>query len=82
MEGCTLLSSTLKDCLFRLLSGLKNTVNSSYKGLDFKFIKEEVLYFIKVGSRSIVKKFKQSLSRRNVSKPQYYAKTTYQLLIL
>ena len=44
-------------------------VNSSYRGLDFKFVKKEILHLIKVGSRPIVKEFKQSLSGRNVSKP-------------
>jgi len=72
----------LRDYLSRPLSGLKNTANSSYRGLDFKFVKEEILYLIKVGSRPIIKEFKQSLSSRNVSKPQHYAKTTYQLLVL
>ena len=77
-----MLSSALRDCLSRPLSGLKNTANSVYRGLDIKFIKEEVLHLIKVGSRSVVEEFKQSLSSRNVSKPQHHAKTTYQLLIL
>ena len=68
-ERCTLLGSMLRDYLSRLLSGLKNIANSGYRGLDFKFVKEEVLHFIKVGSRSVIKEFKQSLSGRNVSKP-------------
>ena len=67
MEGCTLLSSTPKDYLFRSLSGLKNTVNNDYRGLDFKFIKKKVLYLVKIGSRPIIKEFKQSLSGRNIS---------------
>ena len=62
-----MLSSMLKDCLFRLLNGLKNTANSGYKGLDFKFIKKEVLYFVEVSSRSIIKEFKRFLFSRNVS---------------
>ena len=62
-----MLSSTPKDCLFRPLSGLKNTVNSGYRGLDFEFVEKEVLYFVKVGSRPVVEEFKQSLSGRNVS---------------
>jgi hypothetical protein len=77
MEGYALLSSTLRDCLSRLLSNLKNTADSVYRGLDIKFVKEEVLYLIKVYSRPVVKELKQSLSSRNVSKPQHYTKTTY-----
>jgi len=59
----------LGDCLSRPLSGLKNTANSVYRGLDIEFVKEEVLHLVKVGSRPVVKEFKQSLSSRNVSKP-------------
>ena len=59
----------LKDCLFRPLSGLKNMADGIYKGLDIKFVKEEVLYLIKIGSRPVTKVLKQSLSNRNVSKP-------------
>ena len=47
----------LRDYLSRLLSGLKNTANSGYRGLDFEFVEEEILYLIKVGSRPIVKEF-------------------------
>jgi len=43
--------------------------NGIYRGLDIKFIKEEVLHLIKVGSRPIAKVLKQSLSSRNISKP-------------
>jgi len=68
-EGCTLLGGTLRGYLSRLLSGLKNTVDSIYRGLDIEFVKEEVLYHVKVGSRPVVKVLKQSLSSRNVSKP-------------
>ena len=67
MEGCVLLSSTPKDRLSRPLSGLKNMVNSGYRGLDFEFVKKEVLYLVEVGSRPVIKEFKQSLSSRNVS---------------
>jgi hypothetical protein len=59
----------LRDCLSRPLSGLKNTADSIYRGLDIEFIKEEVLHLVKVGSRPITKVLKQSLSSRNVSKP-------------
>ena len=48
----------LRDYLPRLLSGLKSTANSGYRGLDFKFVKEEVLYLVKVGSRPVVKELK------------------------
>ena len=59
----------LRDYLSRLLSSLKNTVDSIYRGLDIEFIKKEVLHLIKVYSRPVIKEFKQSLSSRNVSKP-------------
>jgi hypothetical protein len=45
-----LLGGILRDCLSRLLSGLKNTADSIYRGFNIKFIKEEVLYLVKVGS--------------------------------
>ena len=64
MEGCTLLGGMLKDCLFRLLSGFKNTANGIYRGLDIEFVKKEVLYLVKVGSRPITKVLKQSLFSR------------------
>ena len=48
----------LRDYLPRLLNGLKSTVNSSYRDLDFKFVKEKVLYLVKVGSRPVVKELK------------------------
>ena len=67
----------LGDCLSRPLSSLKNTADSVYKGLDIKFIKEEILYLIKVYNRPVIKEFKQSLSSRNISKPQHHTKTTY-----
>ena len=67
MEGCVLLSSIPRDCFSRPLSGLKNMANSGYRGLDFEFVKKKVLYLVEVGSRPIVKEFKQSLSGRNVS---------------
>ena len=72
----------LRDCLSRPLSGLKNIVDGIYRGLDIEFVKEEVLHLVKIGSRPVTKVLKQSLFSRNVSKPQHYAKTTYQLLIL
>jgi hypothetical protein len=66
-EGCTLLSSIPKDCLSKLLNSLKNTANSSYRGLDFEFVKKQVLHLVEVGSRPVVEEFEQSLSGRNVS---------------
>jgi len=59
----------LRDYLSRLLSGLKNIVDGIYRGLDIEFIKEEVLYLVKVSSRPVAKVLQQSLSSRNVSKP-------------
>ena len=57
-EGYTLLGGTLRDYLSRLLSGLKNTANGVYRGLDIKFVKEEVLHLVKVGSRPVTKVLK------------------------
>ena len=68
-EGYTLLGGILRDYLSRLLSGLKNTANIVYRGLDIEFVKEEVLHLVKVGSRPVAKVLKQSLYSRNVSKP-------------
>ena len=56
----------LRDYLSRPLSGLKSIANSVYRGLDVKFVKEEVLYLIKVGSRPITKVLKQSLFSRTL----------------
>ena len=58
MEQYALLSGTLRDYLLRLLSCLKNTANSSNRGLDIKFVKEEVLYLIKIRSRPVFKVLK------------------------
>ena len=66
-EGYTLLGDTLRDCLSRLLSGFKNTANSVYRGSDIEFVKEEVLYLVKVGSRPIAKALKQSLFSRTLA---------------
>jgi hypothetical protein len=77
VEEYTLLGGILRDYLSRPLSGLKNTADSIYRGLDIKFVKEEVLHLVKVGSRPVAKVLKQSLSSRNISNPQYYTKTTY-----
>ena len=54
---------------FRPLNNLKNIANSENRGLDIKFVKKEVLYFIKIGTRPIINEFKQYLSSRNISKP-------------
>jgi hypothetical protein len=69
VEGYTLLGGMLRDCLSRPLSGLKNTADGIYRGLDIEFIKEEILHLIKVDSRPVTKVLKQFLFSRNVSKP-------------
>ena len=61
MERYALLSGTLRDYLLRLLSYLKNTVNSINRGLDVEFVKEEVLHLVKIRGRPVFKVLKQLL---------------------